>query len=70
MGLTFPETHSILLGMVGGHFDHRTSVLLPDQSGKLSIPTSAGVGVVYPVEIIRETLDSEDLVSERQKESE
>ena len=56
-GLKYSETYSILLGMIGGHFDHRTSVLLPDESGKLSIPTSAGVGVVYPVEIIRETLE-------------
>ncbi len=56
-GLRYPETYSVLLGMVGGHFDHRTSVLLPDASGKLSIPTSAGVGVVYPAEIIRETLE-------------
>jgi hypothetical protein len=55
--LRYPESHLILLGMLGGHFDHRTSVNLPDGSGKLSVPTSAGVGVVYPAEVLRETIE-------------
>ena len=63
LGLVGTETHSLLLGMVGGHFDHRSSVeILGD---KLSIPTSAGVAVVYPCELIRELLDDEDLAAER-----
>lgn len=65
LGLPYPQTHPILLGMIGGHFDHRTSIRLPDDRGDLSVPTSAGVGVVYPAEIIREALDLEELADRR-----
>jgi hypothetical protein len=49
------------------YVDHRTSVLLPDQTGRLSVPTSAGVGVVYPIETIREALNVEDLAAARRE---
>lgn len=65
MGLTYPIQSTLLLGMIGGHFDLRSSVSLPDQEGKLSVPVAAGVAVVYPAEKIRETLDTEELVAER-----
>lgn len=69
MGLTYPQTHSVLLGILGGHFDHRTSVRLPDGSGEVSVPTSSGVGVVYPAEVIRETLDAPKLADVRSAEA-
>ena len=46
LGLPRTDTHSLLLGLVGGHFDHRSSVEI--QGDKYSVPTSAGVAVVYP----------------------
>ncbi len=65
MGLTFPESHPTLLGVLGGHFDHRTTLRMPDGSGTLSAPTSAGIGVVYPVEVLVESLEMDELVEER-----
>lgn len=63
LGLATSETHSLLLGIVGGHFDHRSAVDI--QGEEASVPTSAGVAVVYPCELIRELLDDEDVVAER-----
>jgi hypothetical protein len=65
LGLRIPKEPTLLLGMVGGHFDLQASVSLPDQEGKLSVPVAAGVAVVYPAEAIRETLDTDELVAER-----
>lgn len=65
MGLTTEIRSTLLLGMVGGHFDQRFSVTLPDQEGKVDIPIASGVAVVYPAEAIRETLDVDTLVAER-----
>jgi hypothetical protein len=64
MGLRYPEAHPILLGMLGGHFDHRTSLRLSDEQ-TVSAPSSAGIGVVYPVDVLRELLQLEELVEER-----
>lgn len=64
MGLRYPETYPILLGVLGGHFDHRTTLRLADEL-TASIPASAGIGVVYPVEVLRETLELDELVEER-----
>lgn len=65
MGLTTEIRSTLLLGMVGGHFDQRFSVALPDQEGKVDIPIASGVAVVYPAEAIRETLDIDVLAAER-----
>ena len=63
LGLPTTETHWLLLGMVGGHFDHRSSVEIHgDQYG---VPTSAGVAVIYPCEYIRELLADDDVLAER-----
>jgi hypothetical protein len=65
LGLPTSETHSLLLGVVGGHFDHQSSVEI--EGGRYGIPTSAGVALVYPCELIRELLDDEDVVAERRR---
>lgn len=65
MGFTYPIESTLLLGLIGGHFDLQASVGLPDQEGKLSVPVAAGVAVVYPAETIRETLDTDELVADR-----
>jgi len=52
-----------LLGVVGGHFDHRSSIEI--QGDSLSVPTSAGVAVVYPSELLTELLEDEALIAER-----
>jgi hypothetical protein len=64
-GLNLPTTvtDSRLLGIVGGHFDHRASVEIAGEYH--SIPSSAGVAVVYPCEQLRELLDDEDVIAER-----
>lgn len=67
MGLIVPESHPILLGILGGHFDHRTTLRLPGDGGTVAAPASAGIGVVYPVQVLRETLDLEELIIERQE---
>lgn len=66
LGLKIPEEPTLLLGLVGGHFDLQASVGLPDQEGKLSVPVAAGVAVVYPAETIREVLDFDELAAERE----
>jgi hypothetical protein len=63
--LPYPIQSTLLLGMVGGHFDLKASVTLPDQENKLDVPVAAGVAVVYPAEAIKEVLDTEELVAER-----
>lgn len=65
MGLSYPIQSTLLLGMVGGHFDLKASVTLPDQEDKLDIPVAAGVGVLYPAETIRTMLDEEPFAEER-----
>jgi len=65
MKLTEEIRSTLLLGMLGGHFDQRASVTLPDQEKKLDIPVAAGVAVIYPAAVIRETLDLDFLVAER-----
>jgi hypothetical protein len=63
LALRTSETHWLLVGVVGGHFDHQSSVEI--QGDRYSIPTSAGVAVVYPCELIRDLLNDEDVVAER-----
>ena len=65
LGLRYPIQSTLLLGMMGGHFDLKASVTLPDQENKLDIPVAAGVGVLYPAETIREMLDEEPFAGER-----
>jgi hypothetical protein len=66
MGLPTMEQHTLLLGMVGGHFDHQATVDV--EGNELSVPTSAGVAVVYPSELIRELLDDDEVVEARERE--
>lgn len=56
-GFTAPIESTHFLGIVGGHFDLGASVTLPDQEGKLKIPVSAGIAVVYPSELVAEMLN-------------
>jgi hypothetical protein len=63
--LPYPIESTLLLGMVGGHFDLQASVGLPEGAGNLKVPVAAGVAVVYPAEAIREVLDTEELVENR-----
>jgi hypothetical protein len=65
MGLTYPIQSTLLIGMVGGHFDLKASVTLPDQEDKVDVPVAAGVAVVYPAEMIRALLDEGPLAAER-----
>jgi hypothetical protein len=65
MGLRYPVQSTLLLGMVGGHFDLKSSITLPDQEEKVNIPVAAGVAVVYPAETIREVLSEDAFVAER-----
>jgi hypothetical protein len=65
MGLKYAIQSTLLLGMIGGHFDLKASVTLPDQENELDIPVAAGVAVIYPAETIREVLDLESFVAER-----
>jgi Trypsin-like peptidase domain len=67
LGLTYPIQSTLLIGMVGGHFDLKASVTLPDQEDRLDVPVAAGVGVVYPAETIRALLDEDPFVIERAK---
>jgi hypothetical protein len=55
-GFKSPIESTLLLGIVGGHFDLRSSVALPDQEQRLSIPVSAGIAIVYPAEVMAEML--------------
>jgi hypothetical protein len=64
-GLRYPIQSTLLLGMVGGHFDLKASVTLPDQENKVDIPVAAGVAVLYPGETIRDMLDEEPFAGER-----
>ena len=66
MGLSTTEQHTLLLGMVGGHFDHQATVDV--EGNTFSVPTSAGVAVVYPSELIRELLDDGEVVEARERE--
>jgi hypothetical protein len=63
MGLATVERHTLLLGMVGGHFDNQAT--LDIEGAEYSIPSSAGVAVVYPSEVIRELLDDDEVVDYR-----
>jgi hypothetical protein len=65
-GLQTPVQSTLLLGLVSGHFDLHASVALPDNESKLRIPVAAGIAVVTPAEAIRETIDDDDLVSDRE----
>lgn len=65
MGLGEEVQSTLLLGMLGGHFDQTASVSLPDQEQQLDIPVAAGVAVVYPASVIRETLNLDFLAAER-----
>jgi len=67
MGLTYPIQSTLLIGMVGGHFDLKASITLPDQEDKLDVPVAAGVAVIYPAEAIRVLLDEEPFAAERAK---
>jgi hypothetical protein len=58
LGLTYPIESTLLLGMIGGHFDLASAVELPDQEESISVPVAAGIGVVYPADVITETLDA------------
>ena len=60
MGLPRPTQSTLLLGIVGGHFDMGASVALPDQEQKLSVPVAAGIAIVLPSETILEVLESEE----------
>ena len=64
-GLRYPVQSTLLLGMVGGHFDRQTSVTLPEGAGSINVPVAAGVGVVYHAEAIRETLEEDELAQAR-----
>jgi hypothetical protein len=66
MGLQYPIESTLLLGMVGGHFDLRASVTMPDQESGIKVPVAAGVAVIYPAEMIKETLEQEPFVAERE----
>lgn len=61
MGLKTPQVSAHLLGIVGGHFDLRASVTLPDQEDKLRVPVAAGVAVIQTSQTILEVLRDEDL---------
>jgi hypothetical protein len=63
MGLATVEQHTLLLGMVGGHFDHHATVDI--EGAEYSIPSSAGIAVVYPSEVIRELLEDDEVVDYR-----
>lgn len=65
LGLRYPIQSTLLLGMVGGHFDLKASVALPDQEEKFKVPVAAGIAVVYPAESIVNTLEEDELVAER-----
>jgi hypothetical protein len=65
LSLPYPIESTLLLGMVGGHFDLQASVGLPEGAGNVKVPVAAGVAVVYPAETIREVLDTEELAQER-----
>jgi hypothetical protein len=62
---------TFLLGVVSHHFDNlRDATMtgaLAGSVGKVKVPAHTGVGVVTPVEHVRETLDLEELVEERQQ---
>jgi Trypsin-like peptidase domain len=76
------EYRTLLLGLIGGHFDDwmgtRTRTLQgegadPDEaeyaiSDDLQAPVSTGIGYVIPAEFIRETLMREELVRMREDE--
>jgi hypothetical protein len=63
--LNLPTTvsDSRLLGIVGGHVDHRASVEIAGEQH--AVPSSDGVAVVYPCEQLRELLDEDDVVAAR-----
>jgi Trypsin-like peptidase domain len=63
--IPYPIESTLLLGMVGGHFDLQASVGLPEGAGNLKVPVAAGVAVVYPAETIKEVLDTGELVQDR-----
>lgn len=64
LALPYPVQSTLLLGMIGGHFDLKASARLPDH-GHIEVPVASGVAVVYPAEAIREVLDVEELAKER-----
>jgi hypothetical protein len=70
MGLRYPIESTLLLGMVGGHFDLKASVALPEGEDKLKVPVAAGIAVLSTAETIMETLNEEELVTEREEENE
>jgi hypothetical protein len=63
-------TATLLLGVVAGHFDLYTLANLKGGGPEFSVPINSGVGVVVPVETIREVLMSEDLVFDRRQREE
>jgi hypothetical protein len=68
--LPYPIESTLLLGMVGGHFDLKASVALPAQEDKLKVPVAAGIAVLSTAETIMETLNEEKLVTEREEDNE
>ena len=65
LGLKTPINSTLLLGLVGGHFDLHASVTLPEQEDGIDVPVAAGIAVVLPSETIMEVLQDEDLLSDR-----
>lgn len=67
VALTIRDT-TLLLGMIAAHFDsYRTAKVTGDFQGEVNSPINAGVAVVTPVEIIRQTLEMEELVEDRER---
>jgi hypothetical protein len=69
-GIPYPIQSTLLLGMVAGHFDLKASVALPEGEGKLKVPVAAGIAVLNTAETIMETLNEEELVTDREEENE
>jgi hypothetical protein len=70
MGLRYPIQSTLLLGMVAGHFDRTASVALPEGEDRLKVPVAAGIAVLSTAETIIETLNEEELVTEREADNE
>jgi hypothetical protein len=68
LGLSIPSETTALLGITSGHFDSWTSSRLRGEASdamSIDIPVHTGVGVVTPVEYVRELLYEPDLVEQR-----
>lgn len=67
LGLSVPESFYYLVGMIGGHFDVNETVRLPSSDEKITVPIGAGIGVVYPFDVIREALHQDEVVELRRQ---